>query len=398
MKGMSNKNRLRMLAMTGAGIIGTSMLLAGCAPASQDNSGSAGDKGASQVNIGISDKDYSLEKLVAAAKKEGPITVVDATGKIEKMAENFTAKYGIKAVGVKMKAQEQEEVIIREFRAKNVQSDVFNMSNLPDVSSQIIPQGIGVSWMPPDLKNVIPKEYQNPAITENNPWVFAYNNKVYDKCPVKNVWALTTPEWKGKFVMPDPLLRKETMFWFNQISTYGEDKMKAAYEDQFHKKFTGDSATKEWVKLLAKNSPNVVKSDTDAGPIIGADGQANPPVGFVSTSIFRDAKEDNFALGLCDSMEPWIGQLTPRVAVIASGTKHPNAAKLFVHFMMTQEGMQPQLDDGKISTNKEAEVSPQEASGIAKHLDKMFANNSKTTKDDYAKAKDWQDLWTVNKK
>lgn len=374
--------------------------LSACAPKTGTEAGGTepAENAAPTTELGISDADYSLDALIEAAKKEGPITVVDATGKIEKMAENFTAKYGIEATGVKMSAQEQEEVIIREAQAQNVQSDVFNMSNLPDVTSQIIPEGIGVSWLPPDLKDVIPTEYQNPAITENNPWVFAYNNEVNDTCPVNNVWALTTPEWTGKFVMPDPLLRNETLFWFNQISENGEDEMKAAYKEQFGKEFTGENATKEWVTRLAANSPNVVKSDTDAGPIIGAAGQTNPPMGFLSTSIFRDAKEDNLNLGLCDTMKPWIGQLTPRVAIIAAGTKHPNASKLFVHFMMTQEGMQPQLNDGKISTNTEAEVSPEEASGIANHLDKMYVNNSDTTKNDYHNMQDWRDLWTINKK
>lgn len=395
-----SKKTWEKLSIWSLGLAGFSLILAGCAPANTNQTGAAGDdsKQTASADLGIPDEGYTLEALIEAAKKEGPITVVDATGKIEKMAENFTAKYGIKATGVKMKAQEQEEVFIREFQAKNVKSDVFNMSNLPDVTSQIIPEGMGVSWMPPDLREVIPTEYQKPAITENNPWVFAYNNKVHDKCPVNNIWALTTDEWKGKFVMPDPLLRNETLFWFNQLATNGEKEMKAAYKEQFGEEFKGENATEEWVKRLAANSPNVVKSDTDAGPIIGADGQSEPPMGFLSTSIFRDAKEDNFALGLCDTMKPWIGQLTPRVAVIASGTKHPNAAKLFVHFMMTQEGMQPQLDDGKISTNKKAEVSPKEASGIAKHIDKMYVNNSGTTQDDYAKAQDWRDLWTVNKK
>ncbi len=65
-----------------------------------------------QVNaqdLSISDKDFTLEALVEAAQKEGPLTVVDATGKIKKMAANFTAKYGIKTTGVKLSGQNQEQ-------------------------------------------------------------------------------------------------------------------------------------------------------------------------------------------------------------------------------------------------------------------------------------------------
>ena len=61
-------------------------------------------------DIGIADSAYSLEALIEAAKKEGPITVIDATGKIVSMADNFSKKYGLKATGVKMNGQDQEQI------------------------------------------------------------------------------------------------------------------------------------------------------------------------------------------------------------------------------------------------------------------------------------------------
>jgi iron(III) transport system substrate-binding protein len=348
--------------------------------------------------IGIPDSEYSLEALIEAAKKEEPITVIDATGKIVSMAENFSKTYGLKATGVKMSGQEQEQVIAREAAAGNVRTDVFNMSNLPSVASQILPQGFGVSWLAPDLTDKIPAEYQSPAITSNNPWVFAYNTDVNgETCPVNNLWALTTEEWKGRVAIPDPLLRNETMFWFNQLATHGDDAMREAYKAQFGEDLKTDeaSATAEWVKRLAQNKPKVTKTDTDVGPIVGAK-EEKPPVGFLSAAIFRDAKKDGYGMGICKEMKPWIGQLTPRVAVIAAGTKSPNAAKLFARFMMTEEGMAPQLGDGKISTNSEAKMPESEVSGIANFVDLLYVNHSETTPDDFAKLQDWQDFWLSN--
>lgn len=348
--------------------------------------------------IGIPDSEYSLEALIEAAKKEQPITVIDATGKIVSMADNFSKIYGLKATGVKMNGQEQEQVIAREAAAGNVRTDVFNMSNLPSVASQILPQGFGVSWLAPDLKDKIPEQYQSPAITSNNPWVFAYNTDVNgETCPVDNLWALTTEEWKGRVAIPDPLLRNETMFWFNQLATHGDDAMREAYKAQFGEDLKTDeaSATAEWVKRLAQNKPKVTKSDTDVGPIVGAK-EEKPPVGFLSSAIFRDAKKDGYGMGICKELKPWIGQLTPRVAVIAAGTKSPNTAKLFARFMMTEEGMAPQLGDGKISTNTEARMPESEVSGIVNFVDRLYVNHSETTRDDFAKLQDWQDFWLSN--
>jgi iron(III) transport system substrate-binding protein len=353
----------------------------------------------SAAEIGISDADYSLEKLIEAAKKEGPITVVDATGKIVDMATAFTEKYGIAATGVKMNGQEQEQIILREAQANNVQTDVFNMSNLPSVTTQIMVLGAGTSWMPADLKEQVPAEYQSPAITSLNPWVWAYNTDVHtDGCPVDNLWALTTEDWKGRVAIPDPLLRNETMFWFNQIATHNDADMRDAYKAYFNEELATDedSATAEWVKRLAKNKPSVTRSDTDVGPIVGAPGQEKPFMGFLSTSIFRDAQKNGYGMGVCDGLKPWVGQLTPRVAVIASGTKHPNASKLFVHFMMSGEGMIPQLGDGKLATNVNAKMPEKEASGIANYLDQMHVPSSETAAEDFEKLQDWQDFWLVN--
>jgi iron(III) transport system substrate-binding protein len=349
--------------------------------------------------IGIKDADYSLEALIEAAKKEPGITVVDATGKIVAMADAFTEKYGVKATGVKMNGQNQEQVILREAAAGNVRTDVFNMSNLPSVTSEIIVQGAGLSWLPPDLKDQIPAEYQNPAITSLNPWVWAYNSDVHgDKCPIDNIWALTTEEWKGRVAIPDPLLRNETMFWFNQIAEHDDAAMAKAYEDYFGEPLKSDekSATAEWVKRFAKNKPSVTRSDTDVGPIVGAKGQEKPFMGFLSTSIFRDAKKNDYTMGICAGMQPWAGQLTPRVAVIASGTQSPNAAKLFVHYMMTEEGMAPQLADGKISSNKNAKIPEGEVSGIVNVMEQMHVPHSDTAQSDYSKLQDWQDFWTIH--
>ena len=69
-------------------------------------------------------------------------------------------------------------------------------------------------------------------------------------------------------------------------------------------------------KRFAKNKPTVTRSDTDVGPIVGAKGQAKPFMGFLSSAIFRDAAKNGYGMGICAGLKPWVGQLTPRVAVI----------------------------------------------------------------------------------
>ena len=101
-------------------------------------------------------------------------------------------------------------------------------------------------------------------------------------------------------------------------------------------------------------------------------------------------------MGICKGMKPFVGQLTPRVAVIASGTHNPNAAKLFVHYMLTEEGMAPQLADGKLSTNRQARKPEGEPSGVFDITDQLHVTDSATTDADFARLQDWQDFWTIN--
>lgn len=348
---------------------------------------------------GLPDDEYSYEALVEAAKAEGPITVVDATGQIVNMAEAFTARYGIEAVGVRMSAQEQEQILTREAAAGNVQTDVFNMSNMPAVVSQLIPQGSAVSWFPPDLADFVPTEYQNPALTSHNPWVWVYNPDIHpDGCPVSNVWELTEVEWRGLVSIPDPLLRNETLFWFNQVETHADDAMAAAYEAHFGEALDtdADSATAEWVRRLAGNNLNIQRGDSDVGPVIGASTEDASYVGFLSTAIFRHAERDGYRLAICEGLQPFAGQLAPRVAVIAAGTAHPNAAKLFARFMMTEEGMAPQLADGKISVNSDAAMPEAERSGVIDFVDQLHIPDTATAGDDFARLQDWQDFWILS--
>eukprot|EP01034_Spumella_vulgaris_P012637 gene12637-16094_t len=81
-----------------------------------------------------------LDALIAAAKTEKPINVYDSTGKIVEMAEGFTAKYGVKATGVKVSANSQLEMIIRESQAGNVQGDVALITDAPAALAQLLPQ------------------------------------------------------------------------------------------------------------------------------------------------------------------------------------------------------------------------------------------------------------------
>ncbi|XAZ26117.1 ABC transporter substrate-binding protein (plasmid) [Sinorhizobium sp. B11] len=340
----------------------------------------------------------SIDALVSAAKGEKPINVYDSTGKIVEMAENFSAKYGLKATGMKVSANSQLEMIIRESRSNNVQGDVVLITDAPAALAQLLPEKFVENYLPADMTAKIPKPFQNPLAISTNANVWVYNTEAYDKCPVANIWELTEPKWKGKVAIIDPLTKGNYTDWFNQLETHGSDAVAAAYKAQFGKELETNekSAAAAWIKALAQNAPLATDSDDRISEAVGAPGQKEPFFGLLSSAKFRDNKDKGYKLGICATLEPWVGWNYIKLGLIAAKSQSPNTAKLFIHYILTEEGIAPQMKDGKLPTNVDVKMPDDEPSGLMKVADKLQAYDSSTGLDDFDRREEWQDFWRVN--
>jgi iron(III) transport system substrate-binding protein len=279
-----------------------------------------------------------------------------------------------------------------------VQGDVALITDTPAAVAQLLPQEFVVSWVPPDMAGKIPEEFQSPLAVTTNANVFAYNTEAYDDCPVSNIWQLTDPEWDGRFAMYDPLLKATYPDWFNQMETYADDAVAKAYEDYYGKPLETDeaSATAAWVKALAESGPLLTDGDDVTSEAVGARGQENPFFGLMSSAKFRDNADANYVLGLCTSIEPMVGWQYTKLGLIAAGTDSPNAARLFIHYVLTEEGIRPQMIDGKIPTNTDISMPDDEPSGLMDVIDRVLGYNATTALNDWDARQDWQDFWRMH--
>lgn len=342
-------------------------------------------------------EDFNLDALIEAAKAEPPITVYGVSGKIVDTAEAFSKKYGVQATGKKVNEAGQADLVIREHQAGNVLGDVSLGMDTGAAVAQVIPQKMAESWTPPDLAPDIPEGLRDPLVVISDVQVWTYNTEKYASCPVKNVWELTEPKWKGKVAMLDPFDKPLYTDWFNQLEAHHDAAMAKAYEDHFGKKLETDqpSATAAWVKAYAANGPMIGDSGV-VSEAIGAPGQAEPFFGITATAKYRDNEAKGLKLGLCDTIQPFAGFLYPSYGLIAAKTDSPNMAKLFIHFLLTEEGIANQMVDGKPSGNSKLALPADEASGIAGHMDKLVTFSAATVGEDFEKRQDWQDLWRLN--
>ncbi|WP_396453127.1 ABC transporter substrate-binding protein [Actinomadura sp.] len=342
---------------------------------------------------------FDLDALIAAAKKEGSVLAYDGSGDVKDMAAAFEKKYGIKAEGVKSKAAATAEKMTREAQAKNVTIDVSLFEDGPMLVGQLLPQQIVKTWIPPDLAKNIDEKNRNPLMMISKAYVFAYNPKLNPGgCPVKNMWELTEPQWKGKVMMQDPLGKEVFTQWFTQMSEQGSDKLAAAYEQLGKGKLKMDEkdAAHEWVKRLAKNDPVLTSEDEDVATAVGAPNQTRTTIGLFSIAKFRDLEDKKFNMKVCEGMAPWTGFAYPKFATIATGSKHPNAAKLFVHFAMEKEGFDLEAHSGGVSGNNAVGVSPHNPPGLTDWNKQLYWFSSDQLIADFRARQDIKDFWRVN--
>ncbi|MBZ5486198.1 ABC transporter substrate-binding protein [Halomonas aquamarina] len=343
------------------------------------------------------DDTFDLQTLIDNARQEAPITVYAPTGKIVQQAEDFTEKYGVSAVGVKAKAAQTIEIVSRGARANNVQADVVLIEDAPGTTELLLEPHHVSSWAPEDMTDDIIREYQDPLAVILAPNVWAYNTAEYDSCPITNIWQLTEDEWRHKVTLQDPAIKPLYIDWFNQMATHHDQEMAEAFHAFSGKPLDTDeaSATAEFVKRLAQNGPLMTPSDSEAAEAIGTPDAGDSFVGLISTAAFRD-NNNGLALGICHGLEPFIGISYPTFGLMTTQTRSPNAAKLFLHYLMTEEGIKLQSMDGKMSTNTTFALPAEEASGIEQFRDQLMMYRTATAGSDWENRQDWLDLWGMN--
>ncbi|GIH60136.1 ABC transporter substrate-binding protein [Microbispora siamensis] len=374
------------------------LAVAACAPSTGPDAPSSATSAEQPLPGPSIDASLDLDALVAAAKKEGGLLVYDSSGDIEEVAKAFTAKYGIPMEGVKSDTPQTAEKMTREHAAGNVTIDAAMYEDGGVLVGQLIPQGVARTWVPADLKDQIPAENQNPLLALSKATVFAYNTKLSPGgCPIKNVWDLTEPEWAGKLVMQDPLGKPTVLSFFTQLDAHGNQALEQAYQAKYGKPLQTQekSAAYEWVKRISANKPVLTGSDEDISAAVGAPNATDKKIGFMSISKFRNNEDKGYAQATCEGMAPFVGFSYPKYVAIAAKSKHPNAAKLYVHFIMTEEGVKHEIGEGGVSGNSTVKplVTP---AGLSDWKGQLFHTDPAGLLGDLRNRQTVSDFWRVN--
>jgi iron(III) transport system substrate-binding protein len=280
-------------------------------------------------------------QLVAAAVKEGKVVWYSATDVLvaEKLAKSFEAKYpGIKVQVERAGAERLFQRMNQEYGSKIYNADVIETS---DAVHFIHFKRAG--WLQPavpsDVASFWPKEYRDAdgqfAAYRAHLSVIAYNTKLVKKEEAPKSHAdLLDPKWSGKLVKAHP-------GYSGTIMTDTQALSQAMGWGYFEK--------------LGKQKVMQVQSSTEP-PKKLAQGER---------AVMADGNEYNIFL-LKESgvgVEPVYATegsaLVIGNAALLKNAPHPNAARLFYHYMFSREAQQANSDVGGLrSFHREVKEKP----------------------------------------
>ena len=193
--------------------------------------------------------------IEAAARKEGEVVIYSVSSRIFKLQKIFKEKFGVKIIGHDISSAIQLEKFRREHKAKIYQVDVLFNNETPLLHNEFLPRKLIWNFVPDSVAGKLDKSEKEPFLVQR--WssrVLFYNGTKYPNgAPIDSLWDLTREEWKGKFLMPNPL---ESSVQANVIQTIlaHPKEMAAEYERKFGKPI---SYSKK-VKKASKNNDKYV--------------------------------------------------------------------------------------------------------------------------------------------
>ena len=298
---------------------------------------------------------YAPEKedwdaVYEAAKEEPPLLVYMSTSRIALFVESFRAQFpGVEAEELYIQQVDMLPRLNREWEADVWNVGVINLSDL--ASPGELPKDSLISYVPPEYRDLYPEKYQEPVFTTAQSLRgFMYNPDFSPEGPpFTSLWDLTTEEFRGKVILTDLLVASGIAQQFITIVQHA-DEMAADYEARFGKplELRERDAGFEWVRRLLENEPTIVGDWREqAEAVTNAKELMVSEMNYIRMANVWDGE---YNMKFVKGITPVDAVAVPRWFAIGAFNSSPNAAKLFIHCMMTEEAGRPFFDRGFLHT------------------------------------------------
>ena len=259
-------------------------------------------------------------ELYRAAKPEGELTWYVSqftTSNAERVAQAFGARYpGVALKPVRTTGQVAYARLTQDIKAGAPQCDVFSSTDLGHMVQlkkdrrllRYVPEN--EAKIEPAYRNIDPEGYYHA--TAANPTILIYNTKLVKEADAPKNWPdLLDPKWKNKVSVAHPGFSGSMGSWVVL--------MRKLYGWQFF-------------EALEKQNPLIGRSLNDPVTILNA---AERWVGIAAVSTAVQSRQAGNPIGINYPTDG--AKLTLSPTAILAEARHPNAAKLFVEYMMGVE-------------------------------------------------------------
>ncbi|WP_203137591.1 ABC transporter substrate-binding protein [Microbacterium sp. JZ31] len=298
---------MRRTLSTLAIIAATGVALAGCA--SDEPAAEGGDTG-----------DAALDELVSAAQEEGSLIfyLTPPEDTARELADAFAEKYGVEAEFVRMTGGELAARYSAEVEAGAPAADLV----MPSYDA-FVDQGLDEGWLIGMDEADIPGYEDYPAdgvladgavpVVQFAPSGLSWNTDALGDLPVPDSFDdLADPAYKDKLLLTDPSSSQAYIqFWSMVADAYGMETVEAI----------ADNA----VRLYNSVVPMTEALAAGEGAVTG------PNVGQVVAGAAASGAPVEFAV-------PDVTNGPEIVMSISADAQSPNAARLFAHFVLSEEG------------------------------------------------------------
>jgi iron(III) transport system substrate-binding protein len=260
-----------------------------------------------------------MKAIEEAAKKEGELTWYTThytSEAAEELGAMFTKMYGIKVNVVRTTAQVAYQRLSQDIKNNQTICDVFSSTDIGH-SVRLKADGRFEKYVPENTPKIAP-EFQNVDpdgfyhTTSAGLVLLTYNkDKVKAEDAPKNWKDLLDPKWKGKVSTGHPAFSGYVGTWvLTMRKLYGWD----------------------FFEKLEKNKPQIGRSIVDTVTALNA-GERQVAAGADGATLFSAARGNPLAISY--PADGAVLMIAP--SAIMKGTKHPNAARLFMEYLYTVE-------------------------------------------------------------
>ncbi len=258
------------------------------------------------------------QPIMDSAKKEGRVVFYASmeTQSAQRLVAAFEKKYPfIKVDATRIGSERMAMRLVAEAQAHKVLADVVNQSAFDFYG--VLQKGIFESYHSPESA-ALPPEYKDEkglwSINSATLNVIGYNTKLVPPANIpKSFWDLTDPRWKGLLIMDE----NESKWMAGMMSYYGEAKVM------------------ELLRKLAEQNIQFRTGHTLIQTLVAAGERPIAAVAFAN-GVDR-LKKDGAPIDWV-AADPIIA-LTFGLALVKEAP-HPNAARLFIDFILSREGQE----------------------------------------------------------